>query len=273
MDGIENARHDRSRTGQPVPARLRGERLIARFGIDLSRRTGLFFPPRFFSEFFRLCGSDEFPAPSGRITGNRFKMRVLLIALAVWAVLIFAAGHFADAPVARFVHTLPWSSDIRLPALGLPVLVTLSGIAIVVGAVQVETGHALRNLVEILVIASFSLTSSVCIDELILKRLFGRETPDEFLNSGIDAFRWLQGTSQNSFPSGHAAQIVSVGIVFLMTYPKQRPAWLALMGIGLTCLVLGNWHFVSDVIAGAGVGAIGGTATTLLWRRKSERTA
>ncbi len=200
-------------------------------------------------------------------------MRVLLIASVVWAVLILAALCFVDAPVARFVHTLPWSSAIPLPALGLPVLVALSGIVIVSSAARAATGHALHDLMEILIIASFSLISSVCIDELILKPVFGRETPVAFLTNGVDAFRWFQGSSSNSFPSGHAVQIVSVGTVLLMAYPRQRPAWLALMGVALFALVLGNWHFVSDVIAGAGVGAVGGAATTLLWRLKPEPPA
>lgn len=74
----------------------------------------------------------------------------------------------------------------------------------------------------------------------------------------------------DAFPSGHAVQIVSVGSVFLMGYPRYRAAWLALMGIGLVALVLGNWHFVGDVLAGSLVGACAGIATTVLWRSRSQ---
>jgi len=204
----------------------------------------------------------------GKMRGKQ--MQGFLLALGAGLVLTLAAMVLVDVPIARFVHTLPWAQGLRSPALGLPVLVTLSGVAIFVGAAWVANGHVPRKLQEILLVASFSLTSSVCIDELLLKRLFGRETPDVFLQTGVDTFHWFQGAPTDAFPSGHAVQIVSVGTVFLMAYPRQRAAWLALMSVGLIALVLGNWHFVSDVLAGTGVGASAGIATMVLWRSRSE---
>ena len=198
------------------------------------------------------------------------QMRVFLLAMGAGLVLTLAAMYLVDVPTARFVHTLPWAQSLRSPALGLPILVTLSGFVIFAGAAWVANGYVPRKLQETLLVASFSVTSSVCIDELLLKRLFGRETPDTFLQTGVDAFHWFQGTPADAFPSGHAVQIVSVGTVFLMAYPRQRAAWLVLMGAGLIALVLGNWHFVSDVVAGAGVGASAGIATMVLWRSRSH---
>jgi membrane-associated phospholipid phosphatase len=198
------------------------------------------------------------------------QIRAFLLAMGVGLILIVASIRLVDIPIAQFVHTLPWAQDLQSPALGLPVLVTLSGVAILFGALWVASDHAPQKLQEILIVASFSLTSSVCIDELLLKPLFGRETPDGFLLTGVDAFHWFHGAPTDAFPSGHAVQIVSVGTVFLMGYPQWRAAWLALMGVGLIALVLGNWHFVSDVIAGTGVGASVGLATTVLWRSRSQ---
>jgi len=200
-------------------------------------------------------------------------MRNLLVVFAVSALLVFAAIYFIDDPVARYVHTLPWARSLRSPALGLPVLVTLSGIAVVLAAIIAANGHSLSKFAETVVVASLGLTFSVCVDEFILKNAFGREIPDEFLQSGIDTFHWFRGVPTSSFPSGHAVQIVSVGIIFLMAYPRFRTAWLSFMGLGMVALVLGNWHFVSDVIAGAAFGAVGGTATMTLWRSRPGRTA
>jgi membrane-associated phospholipid phosphatase len=213
-------------------------------------------------------GRKMIPVFATMIGGEQ--MRAFLLAMGAVVVLVLVSLTLVDVPVARFVHTLPWAQNLRSPALGLPVLVTLSGVAIFCGALLVANGHVPHKLQEILIVASFSLTSSVCIDELLLKRFFGRETPDEFLQGGVDAFNWFQGTPNTAFPSGHAVQIVSVGTVFLLAYPRQRAAWLTLMGVGLIALVLGNWHFVSDVVAGTGVGASAGIATTVLWRAKSR---
>ena len=200
-------------------------------------------------------------------------MRSALLAFGAGLLLIVACVYLVDDPLARFVHTLPWARSLRAPALGLPVLVVSAGFAILLGACQVSTHHALKKLQEVLIVASFSLASAVCVDELVLKRLFGREMPDEFLQGGTDAFHWFQGTPSSSFPSGHATQIVSVGTVFLIAYPRQRPVWLVFMGLILVVLVLGNWHFVSDVLAGAGWGMIVGIATMVLWRSKSQLRA
>jgi membrane-associated phospholipid phosphatase len=197
-------------------------------------------------------------------------IRAFLLAIGACLVLILASLRLVDIPVARFVSTLPWAQGLQSPALGFPILVTLSGLAIFAGAMWVGNGHVPRKLQEILIVASFSLMSSVCIDELLLKRLFGREIPDIFLQTGTDAFHWFQGVPTDAFPSGHAVQIVSVGTVFLIGYPQYRVGWLALMGLGLTALVLGNFHFVSDVIAGSLVGACAGIATTVLWRSRSQ---
>jgi membrane-associated phospholipid phosphatase len=200
-------------------------------------------------------------------------MRVIQSSLGILVLLIFVALNFVDEPVARFFYALPWSRDLRVSALDFPILVALSGAIIIVGAVQIALSSSLRRHMTILIIAAFSLTSSVCIDELILKPIFGRNGPINFLQSGIDKFHWFEGTTISSFPSGHAVQVVSVGTAFWIAYPRQRFAWLALMILILVMLVAGNWHFVSDVIAGAGVGAIGAVATTLLWRLKSDGEA
>ena len=199
-------------------------------------------------------------------------MRSLVLGLGA-VFLIWAAIHFVDDPVARFVHTLPWAESLRSPVLGVPVLVACAGVAILASAYWAETGHPLRKLQEVAIVASFSLASSVAFDEFVLKPVFGRPTPDEFLQNGIDKFHWFQGSLINSFPSGHAVQIVSVGVVFCAAYPRQRSFWLALMGVGLVALVLGNWHFVSDVLAGTGVGLIVGFATMIIWRSRGRGVA
>lgn len=198
-------------------------------------------------------------------------MRILLTTLGISALLVVAAIFFVDDPVARFIHDLSWAEILRSPVLGMPILLTLSGVAVILLAACAANGYSLSKFAEIVIVVSFSLTFSVCIVEFVLKRIFGRETPDEFLQNGIDTFHWFQGTPINSFPSGHAVQIVSVGTVLLVAYPRHRAAWLSIMGLGLIVLVLGNWHFVSDVVAGAAVGAVCGSATVTLWRLKSDR--
>jgi membrane-associated phospholipid phosphatase len=201
------------------------------------------------------------------------RLRAGLIALPAGVILILAARLFADHAVAHFVQTLPWAREMRAPELGFPILVILSGCGILAGAWQALRGQTLHRLTECAILASFSLTWAVCLDEFVLKRLFGRETPDVFLQTGSDHLHWLQGSQFDSFPSGHAVQIVSVGTVFLLGFPRYRALWLSGMAAVCIALVLGNWHFVSDVIAGAGVGAIGGLAAVVLWKARAQARA
>ena len=194
-------------------------------------------------------------------------MRVLSIAFVVAICVVFLAVFLVDDPVARFVSRLPWSGAIHSKALGSPVLVIISGLTIVAGGFQATSGRPLSRLMQTMVIASFSLVWSVCIDEFVLKYVFGRDAPAQFLETGFDVFHWFQGAQNASFPSGHAVQLASVGSVFVLAYPKRWPIWCAFTCVGLVALVLGNWHFVSDVVAGAAIGIIGGIATFKLWQR------
>ena len=198
---------------------------------------------------------------------NTSLVRALPVVLGAAALLALLGVFFVDDAVARFVSTLPWSRVFHSVALGSPVLVSIACAIVIAGAVQNARGRPLGRLMQVLVVASFSLVWSVCVDEFVLKYIFGRETPGEFLKTGLDSFHWFQGGPMTSFPSGHAVQIMAVGGVFLMAYPQKRLVWFALMGVGLVALVLGNWHFVSDVIAGAAFGFSGGVATFALWHR------
>jgi membrane-associated phospholipid phosphatase len=66
------------------------------------------------------------------------------------------------------------------------------------------------------------------------------------------------GRAYDSFPSGHAALVFALMAVLWFAYPRSR--WL----YGAVCTGLGvalvgmNYHFVSDVVAGAVLGGITG---------------
>lgn len=125
-------------------------------------------------------------------------VRAFLLAIAAGLVLIFLSLRLVDIPVARFVHTLPWAQELRSPALGLPILVILSGVAIFAGALWVTIGHVPQKLQEVLIVASFSLTSSVCIDELLLKRFSAAKSrtysckPASMRSAGFKVDRWMR---------------------------------------------------------------------------------
>jgi hypothetical protein len=77
------------------------------------------------------------------------------------------------------------------------------------------------------------------------------------INAGAYGFHpWQAGDDIGSFPSGHAARIAAFAGVFWLAYPRSR--WLgALIAVPmLLSLIVMNYHFVGDVVAGSALGAI-----------------
>src|SRR4030095_7473599 len=78
-----------------------------------------------------------------------------------------------------------------------------------------------------------------------------------FVGNGTYGFHPFQRDDDlGSFPSGHAARILSFVFVWFMVMPRTRVIGATISVAMLVSLVLMNYHFVSDVIAGGFLGAI-----------------
>lgn len=96
--------------------------------------------------------------------------------------------------------------------------------------------------------------------------LFGRYWPETWhdnnpslIGTGTYGFHPFEvGDDVGSFPSGHAARIAAFFAVFWCDLPRARSLY-AILAIPMMAALVGmNYHFVSDVIAGATLGAIVG---------------
>lgn len=98
----------------------------------------------------------------------------------------------------------------------------------------------------------------------ILKIIFGRYWPATWVDNNLSllhdnayGFNWFHGgEAYASFPSGHAAGVFAAMTIFWLVYPALR--WL--IAIPMLLIIIGligmNYHFVSDIIAGAFLGAM-----------------
>jgi membrane-associated phospholipid phosphatase len=92
----------------------------------------------------------------------------------------------------------------------------------------------------------------------------GRYWPDTWthdnpslIGTGAYGFHPFQrGDDVGSFPSGHACRILGFGVVWMIAVPGSRVITIVLCAPMLVSLVLMNYHFVSDVIAGSVLGAM-----------------
>jgi membrane-associated phospholipid phosphatase len=103
-----------------------------------------------------------------------------------------------------------------------------------------------------------------------LKVVFGRTWPQyhtpSLIGDGTYAFKFFQsGPSFESFPSGHMASICALFVVFWLWYPAYWPIYTAAV-VGMAAgLVVGNYHFLSDVLAGGVVGSAAAISTVSIY--------
>ncbi|MEO5923955.1 MAG: phosphatase PAP2 family protein [Bryobacteraceae bacterium] len=94
-----------------------------------------------------------------------------------------------------------------------------------------------------------------------LKRMIGRKRP-----CALEPHCWaeLLPPDQFSFPSGHTITAFSVTVALSVFYPEiQAPLYFCAGSIAASRILLGM-HFLSDVIAGAFIGALLGFASATL---------
>jgi membrane-associated phospholipid phosphatase len=92
----------------------------------------------------------------------------------------------------------------------------------------------------------------------VLKWLFGRtETRAWLADPAMPGFHWLAGTEGSSgFPSGHMLVYTPLFLALWHFFPRYRRYYgLAWIGLGVA-LISTQYHFLSDVIAGAYLGAL-----------------
>ena len=91
-----------------------------------------------------------------------------------------------------------------------------------------------------------------------LKFVFGRVNTRCWLQEpGLYGFHWFQRrVGCDGFPSGHMIVIVALLAALWRFYPKCRPLCLVAAIVLGVVLIATNYHFLSDVIAGAYVGVL-----------------
>jgi hypothetical protein len=91
-----------------------------------------------------------------------------------------------------------------------------------------------------------------------LKMAFGKERPDQ----AIGGTRYHgPSTRYSSFPSGHTAIAFAIATVYGHRYRRWKiPVYLLATGVGIARIQAGR-HYLSDVVAGAGIGVLAGRAS------------
>jgi membrane-associated phospholipid phosphatase len=176
-----------------------------------------------------------------------------------------------DVPIARmFAANINQAEPIQY---GLGSSVLVSGEMLVMALLVVKrlaSGHLSSGQSAMLVAIVASLTA-FSFNDFALKVFFGIPNPSLFIMGAAHSFQALGGNQESSFPSGHMALAAGFAVVFIRLYRRTIiPFSVALLATAVA-LVVGEWHFLSDVIAGTFIGGTAGLAAGELWIQHDRR--
>lgn len=190
------------------------------------------------------------------------------------ACVLMTALSFAYADVRIATYFADISGMLISLGLGLGSAAILAGEAVTVlifVAVRLLRGR-LSPWEETLVIACLTSICAYAITSNALKLFFGVPNPGDVFHGARHAFNFWAGTRESSFPSGHMVLAGAFGGVFMRLY--RRSIWPLSLSLifGAALMIIGDWHFLSDVIAGAYIGVSVGLLAGEVWATHSKQS-
>jgi membrane-associated phospholipid phosphatase len=158
-------------------------------------------------------------------------------------------------------------------ALGSTIILSIeSALVVALVLARLLRGHISR-FSETLAIACLASICTYAVNSEVLKVFFGVPNPMRVIHGARHAFNLWKGSEHSSFPSGHMMLTGSFAGVFMRLYRASRASLAALLLIAAGVLVVGDWHFVSDVVAGTFLGVTLGILAAEAWTAHSIRQA
>lgn len=188
---------------------------------------------------------------------NVLKVSLIFLMLAVISILC------VDEHLVLFIHAHGFDRWLVLRSIteNAPTLfISLVFIAIFIRFYKIDNNVNLINVIaSILASLYFYLGLKLTLEvKTTLKMVFGRYWPQTWTQNNLSLIRdnmygfdWLHGFNNlGSFPSGHSVLIVFCGYWLVSLFPSQRKIiWLCAV-IPISCLVVLNYHYLGDCLAG-----------------------
>lgn len=187
-----------------------------------------------------------------------------LSSLVICTLLVLICYHWVDQPVAFFVyqhhiHKFTWLGSLTSIADGIFILAPIYIVFYCV-ALAFKKLSACYKIFWVMAL-NVLITSYFKND---LKFLFGRYWPLTWKNNNPSLIQnhaygfhpFHSGALYESFPSGHTAVTFAAMMVLWYAYPRWRWCYAIVCGLVITGLAGMDYHFISDIIAGAFLGAI-----------------
>jgi membrane-associated phospholipid phosphatase len=198
-------------------------------------------------------------------------IRIWLASLVACAAIVTFLFLRVDVPTAlRFWNEGSVLSSLN-GALGAAVILSAESAAILFMVLaRLVRGH-ISVFGETLVIACLASMCAYVINDHLLKVFFGVPDPTDVMHGARHRFNLWMGSESSSFPSGHMVLAAAFGGVFMRLYKASIWPLSALLLTAAGLLLVGDWHFLSDIIAGAFVGMSAGILAGEGWAAHSAR--
>ena len=193
-----------------------------------------------------------------------------ILALLICSIAVALAFIYLDVPIARRVNGLFGLTASLGKGLASGILLGIeAAVVLALVAIRIVRGR-LSSTGEATGLACLTSIAAYAVSDSTLKLLFGVPNPTAVLQGARHAFHLLGGNSGNGFPSGHMVLAGAFAGVFIRLHRGSIVLFTALLLIAAALLIVGDWHFVSDVIAGTFLGVSAGLLAGELWLAHSK---
>jgi membrane-associated phospholipid phosphatase len=201
---------------------------------------------------------------------GRVALRTWIFGFLISATLTVLSIAYVDRPLAIFIdghfrHTFGWVVlDRSLEPLK---AVAISALFFLFWAgYRTVSGHGLQKWAEKVLLCSWAVVWGLAA-EFVFKQIFGRAWPDPtYTQNHLYGFRFLHAPQNwTSFPSGTAIGSSALATALARLFPRSRAVCAVLAAMVCIGVVVANYHWLSDSIAGAFLGiSIGWMSSALL---------
>jgi membrane-associated phospholipid phosphatase len=200
------------------------------------------------------------------------------VVLRIWSVSLVACAAIVafsflriDVPAALYFGNV---GHLRSPlnvAFGSTVILSVeSAVILFIVLARLVRGH-ISELGETLAIACLVSMCAYVVNDHVLKVFFGVPNPADVVQGAGHRFNFWMGGENSSFPSGHMVLAGAFAGFFMRLRKASIPLFSVLLLIAAGLLLIGDWHFLSDIIAGAFLGASAGILAGEGWAAHSAR--
>ena len=197
---------------------------------------------------------------------DKQELRIWLLVFLATVILVIVCMVYADRPSAEFFehhvrHTALWVW-VRWALAPLDIFVLAALLFLLGCGAWVLSGQSLRPWMRGPLLGSWAAMFALAAD-IIFKHIFGRAWVDPtYIQNHLYGFHLLHGGPHwEAFPSGTAAISSAMVSSTWNVIPRLRVTGVLIVALLCVGVVINNFHWASDVIAGAFLGSLIGRLT------------